>query len=170
LFHQSLGITVFVRSKGHVTQLVALRTNYGYDEAMFEQCLYFNTTSLARKLEREWAQAFKEFGLTPSQAFLLRVVLEKNGALQSELAQEMNISRSTATRTLDQLQKMHYVERQQSASDGRETVIAPTARAKKIWTELNEASGAVTKRMKRKLGDRAFKDVVATVKAASETI
>lgn len=161
---------MFVRSKGHVTQLVALRTNYGYDEAMFEQCLYFNTTSLARKLEREWAQAFKEFGLTPSQAFLLRVVLEKNGALQSELAQEMNISRSTATRTLDQLQKMHYVERQQSASDGRETVIAPTARAKKIRTELNEASGAVTKRMKRKLGDRAFKDVVATVKAASETI
>jgi DNA-binding MarR family transcriptional regulator len=137
---------------------------------MFEQCLYFNTTSLARKLEREWAQAFKEFGLTPSQAFLLRVVLEKNGALQSELAHEMNISRSTATRTLDQLEKLDYVQRQQSANDGRETVIAPTVRAKNIWPELNEASGAVTKRMKRALGDRAFKDVVANVKAASETI
>lgn len=108
--------------------------------------------------------------MTPSQAFLLRVVLEKNGALQSELANEMNISRSTATRTLDQLEKLHYVQRQQSANDGRETVIAPTVRAKNIWTELNEASGAVTKRMKRTLGDRAFKDVVANVKAASETI
>jgi DNA-binding MarR family transcriptional regulator len=137
---------------------------------MFEQCLYFNTTSLARKLEREWAQAFKQFGLTPSQAFLLRVVLEKNGALQSELAQEMNISRSTATRTLDQLEKLRYVQRQQSANDGRETVIAPTMRAINIWKALNEASGAVTKRLKRTLGDRAFKDVVATVKAASETI
>jgi DNA-binding MarR family transcriptional regulator len=137
---------------------------------MFDQCLYFNTTSLARKLEREWAQAFKEFGLTPSQAFFLRVVLEKNGALQSELAREMNISRSTATRTLDQLEKLHYVQRQQSANDGRETVIVSTVRAKNIWTELNEASGEVTKRMKRTLGDRAFKDVVATVKAASETI
>lgn len=132
--------------------------------------MYFNTTSLARKLEREWAQAFKAFGLTPSQAFLLRVVLEKNGALQSELANEMNISRSTATRTLDQLEKLHYVQRQQSANDGRETVIAPTVRAKNIWAELNEASGAVTKRMKRTLGDRAFKDVVAIVKSASETI
>jgi DNA-binding MarR family transcriptional regulator len=137
---------------------------------MFEQCLYFNTTSLARKLEREWAQAFKEFGLTPSQAFLLRVVLEKNGALQSELAHEMNISRSTATRTLDQLEKLDYVQRQQSANDGRETVIAPTARAKQICTELNEASGAVTKRMKRTLGEKMFKDVVANVKSASETI
>jgi DNA-binding MarR family transcriptional regulator len=129
-----------------------------------------HTTSLARKLEREWSQAFKEFGLTPSQAFLLRVVLQKNGALQSELAREMNISRSTATRTLDQLEKLHYVQRQQSANDGRETVIVSTVRAKNIWTELNEASGEVTKRMKRTLGDRAFKDVVATVKAASETI
>ena len=108
--------------------------------------------------------------MTPSQAFLLRVVLEKNGALQSELAREMNISRSTATRTLDQLEKLHYVQRQQSANDGRETVIVSTVRAKNIWTELNEASGEVTKRMKRTLGDRAFKDVVATVKAASETI
>lgn len=108
--------------------------------------------------------------MTPSQAFLLRVVLEKNGALQSELAHEMNISRSTATRTLDQLEKLHYVQRQQSANDGRETVIAPTMRAINIWIALNEASGAVTKRMRRTLGDRAFKDVVATVKAASETI
>ena len=108
--------------------------------------------------------------MTPSQAFLLRVVLDKNGALQSELAHKMNISRSTATRTLDQLEKLHYVERQQSTNDGRETVIAPTTRAKQIWAELNEASGAVTKRIKRTLGDRAFKDVVATVKAASETI
>jgi DNA-binding MarR family transcriptional regulator len=137
---------------------------------MFEQCLYFNTTSLARKLEREWAQAFKEFGLTPSQAFLLRVVLEKNGALQSELAHEMNISRSTATRTLDQLEKLKYVERQQSVNDGRETVIAPTVRAKQIWTELNEASGAVTKRMKQTLGEKSFREVVANIKATSDSI
>jgi len=137
---------------------------------MFEQCLYFNTTSLARKLEREWAQAFKEFGLTPSQAFLLRVVLEKNGALQSELAHEMNISRSTATRTLDQLENLQYVERQQSVNDGRETVIAPTGHAKQIWTDLNEASGAVTKRMKRTLGEKSFKEVVANIKSTSESI
>jgi DNA-binding MarR family transcriptional regulator len=67
---------------------------------MFEQCLYFNTTSLARKLEREWTQAFKSFNLTPPQAFMLRVVLQKQAALQGELASEMNITRSTATRTL----------------------------------------------------------------------
>ena len=137
---------------------------------MFEQCLYFNATSLARKLEREWAQAFKAFDLTPSQAFLLRVVLEKQTALQRELASEMNISRSTATRTLDQLEKLGYVERRESENDGRETIIAPTSKAQSIWEAINEASGAVTKRMKCTLGDDFFKNVVANVKAASETI
>ena len=43
---------------------------------MFDHCLYFNTTALARVLERQWAEAFKPFDLTPPQAFLLRAVLE----------------------------------------------------------------------------------------------
>ena len=60
---------------------------------MFEQCLYFNATSLARKLEREWTVAFKPFSLTAPQAFMLRVILQKPASLQSELAKEMNISR-----------------------------------------------------------------------------
>jgi DNA-binding MarR family transcriptional regulator len=78
---------------------------------MFDHCLYFNTTALARLLEREWTRAFKQFGLTPSQAFMLRVVLEKPSLLQRELAKELVISRPTATRTLDGLQKMQLVER-----------------------------------------------------------
>ena len=54
---------------------------------MFDHCFYFNTTALARILEREWTRAFKPFGLTPSQAFMLRVVLEKPALLQSAAGQ-----------------------------------------------------------------------------------
>ena len=110
---------------------------------MFEQCLYFNTTSLARKLEREWTVAFKSFSLTAPQAFMLRVILQKPASLQSELAKEMNISRSTATRTLDGLHKLGYVKRITSAKDGRESEFHPTAKALKIRDALNEASGEV---------------------------
>ena len=46
--------------------------------AMFDHCLYFNTTALARVVEREWAAAFKPFGLTPPQGFLLRLVLARD--------------------------------------------------------------------------------------------
>lgn len=137
---------------------------------MFEQCLYFNATSLARKLEREWTVAFKPFSLTAPQAFMLRVILQKPASLQSELAKEMNISRSTATRTLDGLQKLGYVKRSASDKDGRESEIHPTAKAIKIRDEINQASGEVTKRIRKLLGNEEFERVVGDVRAVSEAV
>jgi hypothetical protein len=51
---------------------------------MFDHCIYFNTTALARALEREWTAAYKPFGLTPPQGFMLRAVLAKPGIVQSD--------------------------------------------------------------------------------------
>jgi DNA-binding MarR family transcriptional regulator len=119
---------------------------------MFENCLYFNTSALARMLEREYTKAYKPFGLTPSQAFMLRVVLEKPGLLQSELAATMVISRSTATRTLDGLQQMKLLERHATGRDGRESAIEPTKGALAIRDELKAASAEVTRRLRSQLG------------------
>jgi DNA-binding MarR family transcriptional regulator len=137
---------------------------------MFEQCLYFNTTSLARQLEREWSNAFKPFGLTPSQAFMLRVVLDKAPLLQSELASEMNISRPTATRGLDGLEKLGLIQRLSSEKDGREQEIHPTKKAMGIKDAINAASGAVTKRLKKVLGNNHFEDVVGQLRGISSAL
>ncbi len=134
---------------------------------MFEHCLYFNTTSLARKLEREWNAAFKKFELTPSQAFMLRVVLKKENALQNEIAASMNVSKSTATRTLDGLQKLKYVKRVVSTTDRREYEIHATEKAIKISDELNNASAEVTKKFKKLLGNDVFERVVEEIKMVS---
>ena len=131
---------------------------------MFDHCLYFNTSALARLLEREWVHAFKPFGLTPPQAFMLRVVLEKPLLLQSELANELTISRPTATRTLDGLQKLKLVERRSTDSDGRQYAIYPTAKAEAIKDQINLASADVTKRLKKSLGAAHFDEVVAYVR------
>lgn len=132
---------------------------------MFDHCLYFNTTVLARALEREWTKAFKPFGLTPSQAFMLRLILAKPALLQCELARELSISRPTATRTLDGLQKMKLIVRKDTARDGREYALYPTAKAQALKDQLNAASNEVTKRMKAKLGVSQFSDVVDRVKS-----
>ncbi|HEY8099463.1 MAG TPA: MarR family transcriptional regulator [Burkholderiaceae bacterium] len=131
---------------------------------MFDHCLYFNTTALARVLEREWTKAFHSLGLTPSQAFMLRVVLEKPGLLQSELAKEMTISRPTATRSLDGLQKLKLIERYAGKNDGREYEIHPTALAMSMKDKINTASGEVTRRLKKTLGVAHFDDTVTKVK------
>lgn len=120
--------------------------------------------------EREWSLAFKPFNLTPPQAFMLRVILQKPASLQSELANEMNISRSTATRTLDGLQKLGYTKRSTSEKDGRESEIHPTTKALKIKDELNLASGEVTKKFKKLLGNDVFERVVGEVRTVSEVI
>ncbi len=137
---------------------------------MFEQCLYFNTTSLARQLEREWASAFKPFGLTPSQAFMLRVILDRTPLLQSELALEMNISRPTATRGLDGLERLGLVKRLASERDGREQEIHPTKKAVEMKDAINAASGAVTKRLKKVLGNSHFEDVVGQLRGISSAL
>lgn len=137
---------------------------------MFEQCLYFNTTSLARKLEREWTLAFKPFGLTPSQAFMLRVILEKPQSYQNALAKEMNITKPTASRGLDGIEKLGLIERRPSPDDAREIEVHPTRKAKAMKDGLNAASGEVTKRFKKLLGSDEFLDVVGKLRGISEIL
>jgi DNA-binding MarR family transcriptional regulator len=132
---------------------------------MFDHCLYFNTTALARTLEREWTAAFRDVGVTPPQGFMLRMVVAQPGLLQSELADGLAISRSTATRTLDGLQRLGLIERRPTGNDGRELGIHPTATAKRMVTALNAASAKVTTRLKEQLGERVFDRTVAGVKA-----
>lgn len=137
---------------------------------MFEHCIYFNTTALARLLEREWTKAFKPLGLTPPQAFMLRVVLDNPSLLQNELARTLTISRPTATRTLDGLQKLGLVERRSTETDGREYAIYPTPLAQQMKERLNAASAAVTKRLKSELGRDQFDDAVSKMRDIRYTL
>ena len=131
---------------------------------MFDSCLYFNTTALARLLEREWAEAFAHHGLTPPQAFMLRLVLERPGLLQRELADELTISRPTATRALDGLAAKGLIERRASESDGREWAIHARPKAVAIKNDLNASSAAVTARLKKLLGAGTFQDTVGQLR------
>lgn len=137
---------------------------------MFEQCLYFNTTSLARKLEREWTLAFKPLGLTPSQAFMLRVILDKPGSYQNTLAKEMNITKPTASRGLDGLVSLGLIERVPSENDAREIEVHPTKKAKAMKDSINAASGEVTKKFKKLLGANEFLYVVGKLRGISNTL
>jgi DNA-binding MarR family transcriptional regulator len=137
---------------------------------MFDQCLYFNTTALARRLEREWAKAFRPFGLTPSQAFMLRAIVEHPGQLQGALADALAITRPTATRTLDGLEKLGLVERWSTERDGRESVIHPTDAAHAMMKRIGAVSADITRRMKRKLGSACFDDTVSSVRQIRATL
>jgi DNA-binding MarR family transcriptional regulator len=137
---------------------------------MFDHCLYFNTTALARVVEREWAAAFKPFGLTPPQGFLLRMVLARPGLSQHELATELTIARPTATRLLDGLQKLGLVERRDAPLDARHWSVYPTPAAQDMQAGLNTASGQVTQRIQRQIGKENFTDTVSKVRGVCSAL
>lgn len=137
---------------------------------MFDHCLYFNTTALARRLEQEWSGAFAAFELSPPQAFMLRAVLARPGMLQRDLAAELSIAKSTATRALDFLAAKGYIERRAGEGDGREKAVFPTAEAIEIHPQLNAASGAVTARLRSLLGSSEFTDMVSSLKGVRSAL
>jgi DNA-binding MarR family transcriptional regulator len=137
---------------------------------VFDGCLYFNGTALARLLERQWTEAFAPFELSPSQAFMLRTLIAQPGLLQRELADVLTISRPTATRLIDGLERKGLVSRHTAKSDGRECLIYPTNAALAIGPALNTASGQVTKRLKQLLGPDIFDQTVAQVRHARDCL
>jgi len=137
---------------------------------VFDGCLYFNGTALARLLEREWARAFEPFELSPPQGFMLRVVNERPGLLQGELAAALTISRPTATRLLDGLERKGLIVRTTAEADRREQMIHPTRAAIEIGPALNAASGRVTKRLKQLLGADAFESTVTQIRRVTSSL
>ena len=137
---------------------------------MFDHCLYFNTTALARVVEREWTAAFKPFGVTPSQGFLLRLVLGRPGLSQYEVADALTISRPTATRIIDGLQALGLIERRAAERDGRHWSLFPTGKALDMEDALNAASGAVTRSIQQRIGRDAFHGTVDQVRAVCSAL
>jgi DNA-binding MarR family transcriptional regulator len=131
---------------------------------MFDGCLYFNTTALARLLEKEWTHAFAAFALTPPQAFMLRLVLARPGLPARALADAMTIARPTATRVLDGLEHRRLITRRAGEADAREQHIHPTPAAEAIRGALNAASGNVTRRLKQLLGPHVFDQTVGKIR------
>ncbi|ANJ75941.1 MarR family winged helix-turn-helix transcriptional regulator [Ralstonia insidiosa] len=131
---------------------------------MFDHCLYFNTTALARTVEREWTAAYAPLSLTPPQGFVLRVVLKRPGVLNRELAEVLGIARPTATRLVDGLIAKGLVERQPSAEDGREWNLFPTDAARAMEAALQAASAKVARRLREHVGTNVFDDTVQALR------
>ena len=101
---------------------------------------------------------------------MLRAIVDRPGMLQSELSEAMSVTRPTATRALDGLESKGLIERRKTEADGRETAVFPTPEAVKIGAALNEASGAVTARLKRVLGSTEFIDTVTKIRGVRSTL
>ena len=91
-------------------------------------------------------------------------MLDQPGLLPHQIADNLAISRPTATRLLDGLQAKQLIERRARQEDGRELQIHPTAKAKARKAALQTASRAATRRIQRLLGPQMLDDTVGRLR------
>ncbi|GBF50758.1 transcriptional regulator, MarR family [Leptospira ryugenii] len=104
----------------------------------FIGCLYFNVSRLFRTIDKLAIKAFEPFGLAPSQAFfLLSLGKVKGETIQpSDLADLMNLDRSTVTRLIKGMQKKKLISENRI---GRSKYLTMTAKGLDILPSLEEA-------------------------------
>jgi len=131
---------------------------------VFERCIYFNTNALARKLNAIWDDAFSSFDLTPSQGYLLRLVLAHPGMTQQAISYELQLNKSTVTRFVSQLEKKGLLMRTASEGDMRENVIVPTEAALRVQQNLESLGDTLYQSMCDSLGKKKVKSFVESIR------
>lgn len=118
-------------------------------DSPFSHCLMFTSNALARVLSRMADEAFGEFGMSYSHAFIILHVVKKPGLPIGELSDVLLLSPSTVTRLAEKLEKSGYLKRE---SKGRSNQIFPTPKAKKIALSLDDSWKRVMNIYSRELG------------------
>jgi len=135
---------------------------------MFDRCLYFNVNALARAVNKQWAEAFEQYNLSPAHGYMLRAVLSNPGISQKSLAVELKLEKSTITRFVDALQKKGLVVRKKSSKeDARELSIYATKKAKKLHADLEALGDNLYQTMISKIGEKELKFLVSKLRESA---
>ena len=137
---------------------------------MFERCVYFNSNTLARKLNAKWEKAFAQFSLPPSYCYLLRLILAKPGLTQKEIAAELNIDKSTATRFIAKLEEQDFLTREPTEKDLRERKVFPSKKAEAIRQDLESVGGDLYQTMCEKFGKKEVDNFVVLLRKVSDEL
>jgi len=127
---------------------------------MFETCLYFNTNVLSRKLSARWDDAYSEFDLTAPHAYLLKFVLKNPGLNQKEIADELQLNKSTITRFISVSEKKGLIERGKSKDGVKVHGVMPTYQARAITKELDNTRNELYAEISELVGDEKLETFI----------
>ncbi|GAA3404925.1 MarR family winged helix-turn-helix transcriptional regulator [Paenibacillus hodogayensis] len=113
----------------------------------FKECLYFTANRLGRVITKMAEDAFAASGLSPTAAFLLMAVYEKDGISQKELGGILHLQPSTVTRLIEKLAAKGLLY---NRVDGRLSLIYVTDKGKALedtihqcWNRLRDRYTAI---------------------------
>jgi DNA-binding MarR family transcriptional regulator len=123
-------------------------------ETYLKECLYFTANRLGRVITKMAEDEFAASGLSPTSAFLLMAVFEKEGFSQKELGEILHLQPSTVTRLIEKLVMKGLIN---SRVEGRQSLIFATDKGKALDETINECWNNLRKRyaalLREKEGD-----------------
>jgi DNA-binding MarR family transcriptional regulator len=124
---------------------------------MYDRCIYFNLTTLNRKITKIWQDEFSLLGLSPSHGYLLAAMAEKPLATHKELSKIMELDASTITRFIDALNTKKLIEKM---SKGKGAKFSLTPKGAAVSKKANHLMNDLFSTMQDTIGENEFTNLV----------
>ena len=115
------------------------------------------------------AQEFSEenlgpLGLTGRHLGVMLVISEKGSISQQEIGKCVQMDRTTMVQVIDELEKMHLVERKESPTDRRAHAVYLTAKGKELLPKADQLGRAAEKKFLAHLDAKEQKELARLLK------
>lgn len=134
---------------------------------MFDQCIYFNLSTLSRQITKIWNEEFAKVGLSPSHGYLLSALTANPDASQKELSEIMELDASTITRFIDALTTKKLIEK---TSKGKGARYILTTKGNTISSEVSTLMGELFTKMEATFDKNEFQKIVTGLQDAKNTL
>jgi len=132
---------------------------------MYERCIYFNLSTLNRRITKIWQDEFHPLGLSPSHGYLLAAMAESPLATQKELSEMMELDASTITRFIDQLHNKSLIEK---VSVGKGAKFSLTDQGISTSQRINELMNSLFTNMQQKIGEKELDSFVESLQQTKD--
>ena len=134
---------------------------------MYDRCLYFNLSTLNRRVTKIWQDEFGLLGLSPSHGYLLVAMHDKPTATQKELSQIMELDASTITRFIDVLTTKKMIKK---TSRGKGATFALTESGIILSEKISLLMSDLFSTMQNTLGEKKLTNIVDSIQQTKQIL
>lgn len=116
----------------------------------------YKLSRVMRKVHRYYESKFSQYGITPSQFYVLTAVWEKDGVKFKDLAKSLDMDGSTLTSILDRMERLELLERRNDPEDRRSLLVFLKERAKLEIADITDLAETMDEEIKARFSDRDF--------------
>jgi len=136
-------------------------------ENYLKECLYFTANRLSRIITKMAEDEFARSGLSPTYAYLLMAIYNKEGISQKELSEMLHLKPSTITRLVEKLISKGLIY---SNVEGRMSLIYTTDNGKELEKTIHECWMNLRRRYSDILGEKEGDELTLRLDQVSDRL